>query len=63
MPSRWGASTGTHLLAEEASKDEACRVVGHKVVFFTAEEAVWWATIWLTAGRAGIIHLIAVIVE
>ena len=50
------------LLAEEALKDGACRTVGHKVAFFIAEEAAWWATIWLTAGRKGIIHLVAVIV-
>ena len=62
MSSRQGAGAGTHLLAEEVLKDRACRAVGHKVAFFTAEEAAWWATIWLMEGRTGIIHLFAVIV-
>ena len=62
MSSRQSTDAGTRVLAEEALKDGACRAVGHKVAFFNAEEAAWWATIWLTVGRTGIIHLVAVIV-
>ena len=62
MSSRRSAGAGTCLLAEEALKDGTGRAVGHKLAFFTAEEAAWWAMIWLTAGRTGIIHLVIVIV-
>ena len=45
MSSMWSASTGTRLLAEEMLKDGACRTVGHKMAFFTAEEAAQWAAV------------------
>ena len=39
MSSRRGVGAGTCLLALEVLEDGACGTVGHKMAFFTAEEA------------------------
>ena len=62
VSSRRSAGAGTRLLAEQALKNGACRAVGHKVAFFTAEEAAWRVTVHSTAGRAVEVHLFAIIV-
>ena len=49
---RWSAGAGACLLAKEALEDQAGRAVGHKVAFFSAEEAAQRSSIHLTAGRA-----------
>ena len=61
MSSRRSAGTGTRLLAEEPLEDRASRTFGHKMAFFTAEEATRWAAVWLTAGRAVEGHFFSIV--
>ena len=61
MSSRWVMGAGTHLLSEEALEDGACRAIGRKMSFFTAEEAAWWAAIYLPAGKAGKVYFIPIV--
>ena len=62
MSSKWSAGTGTCLLVEEPLEEGASRTVGHKMAFFTTEEAARWAAVWLTAGRAVEGHFFAIVV-
>ena len=53
MSLRRTAGADMRLLAEEALKDGACRTVGHKMAFFTAEQAVQWAEMYIVDGGEG----------
>ena len=61
MSSRRSAGTGACLLAEEPLEGGAGRTVGHKMAFFTTEEAARWAAVWLTAGRVVEVHLFSIV--
>ena len=52
LSSRRSVGTGARLLAEKALENWMGGAVGDEVSFLSAEEAAWWSSIHLSAGRA-----------